>query len=135
MTDHFYWIWIIFLLFPLVRIIQRYLRKRNMRNYPESTEKQLEMQLKTNSSETIDAPRRNLARPETKDMLVLGELNRGAKNFETVQKITGLKRDELIPILDDLEKRGLIRTEQKSGFFGTKVELYVTDKGFQEYYA
>jgi len=135
MTDHFYWIWIIFLLFPLVRIIQRYLRKRNMRNYPESTEKQLEMQLKTNSSETIDAPRRNLARPETKDMLVLGELNRGAKNFETVQKITGLKRDELIPILDDLEKRGLMRTEQKSGFFGTKIELYVTDKGFQEYYA
>ncbi len=135
MTDHFYWIWIIFLLFPLVRIIQRYLRKRNMRNYPESTEKQLEMQLKTNSSETIDAPRRNLARPETKDMLVLGELNRGAKNFETVQKITGLKRDELIPILDDLEKRGLIRVEQKSGFLGTKVELYVTDKGFQEYYA
>ncbi len=135
MTDHFYWIWIIFLLFPLVRIIQRYLRKRNMRNYPESSEKQLEMQFKTNSSQTIDAPRRNLARPETKDMLVLGEINRGAKSFEKIQKITGLERDELIPILDDLEKRGLMRTVQKSGFLGTKVELYVTDKGFQEYYA
>ncbi len=135
MTDHFYWIWIIFLLFPLVRIIQRYLRKRNMRKYPESTEKQLEMQFKTNSSQTIDAPRRNLARPETKDMLVLGELNRGAKSFEKIHKITGLERDELISILDDLEKRGLMRTEQKSSFFGTKVELYVTDKGFQEYYA
>ena len=135
MTDHFYWIWIIFLLFPLVRIIQRYLRKRNMRNYPESSEKQLEMQFKTNSSQMIDAPRRNLARPETKDMLVLGELNRGAKSFEKIQKITGLERDELISILDDLEKRGLMRTEQKSSFFGTKIELYVTDKGFQEYYA
>ncbi len=135
MTDHFYWIWIIFLLFPLVRIIQRYLRKRNMRNYPESTEKQIEMQFKTNSSQTIDAPRRNLARPETKDMLVLGELNRGAKSFEKIQKITGLERHELISILDDLEKRGLMRTVQKSGFLGTKVELYVTDKGFQEYYA
>jgi len=135
MTDHFYWIWIIFLLFPLVRIIQRYLRKRNMRNYPESSEKQLEMQFKTNSSQMIDAPRRNLARPETKDMLVLGELNRGAKSFEKIHKITGLERDELISILDDLEKRGLMRTEQKSSFFGTKVELYVTDKGFQEYYA
>ncbi len=135
MTDHFYWIWIIFLLFPLVRIIQRYLRKRNMRNYPESSEKQIEMQFKTNSSQTIDAPRRNLARPETKDMLVLGELNRGAKSFEKIQKITGFERHELISILDDLEKRGLMRTEQKSGFFGTKIELYVTDKGFQEYYA
>jgi len=135
MTDHFYWIWIIFLLFPLVRIIQRYLRKRNMRNYPESPEKQLEMQFKTNSGQTIDAPRRNLARPETKDMIVLGEINRGAKSFEKIQKITGFKRDELISILDDLEKRGLMRTVQKSGFLGTKVELYVTDKGFQEYYA
>jgi len=135
MTDHFYWIWIIFLLFPLVRIIQRYLRKRNMRNYPESPEKQIEMQLKTNSSETMDAPRRNLTKPETKDMLVLGELNRGAKNFETVQKITGLEHDELISILDDLEKRGLMRVEKKSSFFGTKIELYVTDKGFQVYYS
>ena len=135
MTDHFYWIWIIFLLFPLVRIIQRYLRKRNMRNYPESSEKQLEMQLQTNPSETIGMHRRNLTRPETKDMLVLGELNRGAKSFEKIHKITGLERDELISILDDLEKRGLMRTEQKSSFFGTKVELYVTDKGFQEYYA
>jgi len=135
MTDHFYWIWIIFLLFPLVRIIQRYLRKRNMRNYPESPEKQIEMQLKTNSSETMDAPRRNLTKPETKDMLVLGELNRGAKNFETIQKITGLEHDELISILDDLEKRGLMRVEKKSSFFGTKIELYVTDKGFQVYYS
>ncbi len=135
MTDHFYWIWIIFLMFPLIRIIQRYLRKRNMQNYPQSSEKHLEMQLKTNSSETIDAPRRNLTKPETKDMLVLGELNRGAKNFETIQKITGLEHDELISILDDLEKRGLMRVEKKSSFFGTKIELYVTDKGFQVYYS
>jgi len=135
MTDHFYWIWIIFLMFPLIRIIQRYLRKRNMQNYTKSSEKHLEMQLQTNSSETIDTPRRNLTRPETKDMLVLGELNRGAKNFETIQKITGMERDELISILDDLEKRGLMRVEKKSGFLGTKIELYVTDKGFQVYYS
>ena len=135
MTDHFYWIWIIFLMFPLIRIIQRYLRKRNMQNYPQSSEKHLEMQLQTNSSETIDAPRRNLTKPETKDMLVLGELNRGAKNFETIQKITGMERDELISILDDLEKRGMMRVEKKSGFFGTKIVLYVTDKGFQVYYS
>ncbi len=122
-------------MFPLIRIIQRYLRKRNMQNYTQSSEKHLEMQLQTNSSETIDAPRRNLTKPETKDMLVLGELNRGAKNFEKMQKITGLEHDELISILDDLEKRGLMRVEKKSVFFGTKIELYVTDKGFQVYYS
>ncbi len=135
MSDHFYWIWIIFLMFPLIRIIQRYLRKRNMQNITEPSEKHLEMQLKTNSSETLDTPTRNLAKPETKDMLVLGELNRGAKNFETMKKITGLERDELISILDDLEKRGLMRVEKKSGVLGTKIELYVTDKGFQVYYS
>jgi len=135
MTDHFYWIWLIFLMFPLIRIIQRYLRKRNMQKPTQSSEKHIEMQLKTNSSETLDTPRRNLARPETKDMLVLGELNRGAKNFGTMQKITGLERDELISILDDLEKRGLMRVEKKSGPFGTKIELYVTDKGFKVYYS
>ena len=135
MTDHFYWIWVIFLMFPLIRIIQRYLRKRNMQNYTQSSKKHLEMQLQTNSGETIDAPRRNLTKPETKDMLILGELNRGAKNFEKIQKITGLEHDELISILDDLEKRGLMRVEKKSGFFGTKIELYVTDKGFQVYYS
>jgi len=135
MTDHFYWIWIIFLMFPLIRIIQRYLRKRNVQNITQSSEKNLEIPLKTNSSEALDAPRRNLAKPETKDMLVLGELNRGAKNFKTMQKITGLERDELISILDDLEKRGLMRVEKKSGLTGTKIELYVTDEGFKVYYS
>lgn len=135
MTDHFYWIWIIFLMFPLIRIIQRYLRKRNMQNYTQSSEKHLEMQLQTNPSETIGTPRRNLTQPETKDMQVLGELNREPKSFEKMQKITGLERDELISILDDLEERGLMRVEKKSGFFGTKIVLYVTDKGFKVYYS
>ncbi len=135
MTDHFYWIWIIFMMYPIIRIIQRFLRKRKMQNYSKSSEKQLEVQLETNSSETIIAPRRNLTKPETKDMLVLGELNRGVRNFEKLQKITGLKRDKLVSILDDLEKKGLMRVEQKSSLTGTKIELYVTDKGFREYYA
>ena len=135
MADHFYWIWIIFLLFPLARIIQRYMRKRQIQNSPESSEKHIEMQFKTNQSETINAPQRNLAKPETKNMLVLGELNRGIKNFQKMQKNTGFKREELISILDDLEKRGLMRTEQKSGLFGPTVLLYATDEGFKEYYS
>lgn len=135
MTDHFYWIWLIFLLFPLARVVQHYIRKRNMQNYNKSPEKRVEMQFEKTSTNTIEKPVRNLARPETKDMLVLGELNRGAKNFEKIQKNTGLERDELVSILDDLEKRGLMRVEQKSGLFGSKVELYTTDKGLREYYS
>ncbi len=116
---------------PLVRIIQGYIRKRNNPNYGKSPEKRVGMQFER--ADTIEKPVRNLARPETKDMLVLGELNRGAKNFENIQQITGLERDELISIFDDLVKRGLMRVEEKSGPFGPKVELYVTDKGFKEY--
>ena len=142
MTEHLYWIWAIFFIIPLVSIIRRYLRKRNMQNFSKSSEQYHQMQFQTNSSE-IETPRRNFlepepkseSKPETKDIQVLGELNRGAKNFEKIQKITGLERDELASILEDLEKRGLMKVEEKSGLFGPKVELYLTDKGFKEYYS
>ena len=67
---------------------------------------------------------------ETKHLLVLERMNRGAENFKKIQKITGLERDELVSILEDLEKRGLMKVEEKSGLFGSKVELYLTDKGY-----
>ena len=66
---------------------------------------------------------------ETKHLRVLEIMNRGVKKFENIQQITGLKRDELVSILDDLEKRGLMIVEPKSGLLGPKVELYATDKG------
>jgi len=132
MTEHFYWIWAIFLIIPLVSIIRRYLRKHNMQNFNKSSEKHYEMQFKTNPSK-IEMPRRNLLepepKPETKDMQVFEALNYGAKNFEKIQKITGLEREELTSILEDLEKRGLMKVEEKSCLFGPKVELYLTDKG------
>ena len=140
MTEHLYWIWAIFFIIPLVSIIRRYLRKRNMQNFSKSSEQYHEMQFKTNSSK-IETPRRNLQQPEpepkheTKDMQVFEALNYGAGNFEKIQKITGLERDELVSILDDLEKRGLMIVKQKSGLFGSKVELHATDKGIKEYYS
>jgi len=140
MTEHLYWIWAIFFIIPLVSIIRRYLRKRNMQNFSKSSEQYHEMQFKTNSSR-IETPRRNLLEPEpepkhqTKDMQVFDVLNHGAGNFEKIQKITGLEHDELVSILDDLVKRGLMIVKQKSGLFGPKVELYATDKGIKEYYS
>ena len=140
MTEHFYWIWAIFFIIPLVSIIRRYLRKRNMQNFSKSSEQYHEMQFKTNSSK-IETPRQNLLepepepKPETKDMQVFEVLNYGAGNFEKIQKITGLKHDELVSILEDLEKRGMIKVEEKSGLFGSKIELYPTKKGIKEYYS
>ncbi len=66
---------------------------------------------------------------ETKHLRVLEIMNRGAKKFENIQEIAGLERDELVSILDDLEKRGLMIVKQKTGLLGPKVELYATDKG------
>jgi predicted transcriptional regulator len=111
-----------------------------VQNSSKSPEQYHEMQFQTNSSK-IETPRRNLLEPEpepkheTKDMQVFDVLNYGAENFEKIQKITGLKHDELVSILDDLEKRGLMIVKQKSGLFGPKVELHATDKGIKEYYS
>ena len=66
---------------------------------------------------------------ETKHLRVLEIMNRGVKKFENIQEIAGLERDELVSILDDLEKRGLMIVETKSGLLGPKVELYATDEG------
>ena len=140
MTEHLYWIWAIFFIIPLVSIIRRYLRKRNMQNFSKSSEQYHEMQFKTNSSR-IETRRRNLLEPEpepkhkTKDMQVFDVLNYGAENFEKIQKITGLERDELVSILEDLEKKGMMKVEEKSGLFGSKIELYPTKKGIKEYYS
>ena len=140
MTEHFYWIWAIFFIIPFISIIRRYLRKRNTQNFSKSPEQYHEMQFQTNSSK-IETPRRNLLEPEpepkyeTKDMQVFEVLNYGAGNFEKIQKITGLERDELTSILEDLEKRGLMKVEEKSGLFGSKIELYPTNKGIKEYYS
>jgi len=140
MTELFYWIWAIFFIIPLVSIIRRYLRKRNMQNSSKSSEQYHEMQFKTNSSK-IETPRQNLLEPEpepkheTKDMQVFEVLNYGAENIEKIQKITGLEHDELVSILEDLEKKGIIKIEEKSGMLGSKIELYPTKKGIKEYYS
>ena len=139
MTEHFYWIWAIFFIIPFISIIRRYLRKRNTQNFSKSPEQYHEMQFQTNSSK-IETPRQNLEpepepKHETKDMQVFEVLNHGAGNFEKIQKITGLKHDELVSILEDLEKRGMMKVEEKSGLLGSKIELYPTKKGIKEYYS
>ncbi|NQZ55774.1 MAG: hypothetical protein HRS51_04655 [Candidatus Nitrosopelagicus sp.] len=68
-------------------------------------------------------------------MQVFEVLNYGAGNFEKIQKITGLKHDELVSILEDLEKKGMMKVEEKSGLLGSKIELYPTKKGIKEYYS
>ena len=147
MEADFSWMYlIIFLMIPLARIIPRILKKlksgnsesqeipqrqfeSNFNRYEDQSDKQFE----SNSTEYQEPPKSS--KPQTKNMLVLGELHRGVKQFEDIQKNTGLTTGELNSILEDLENNGLMKAQQKSGLFGMKTELVPTDKGFKEYYS
>ena len=68
-------------------------------------------------------------------MKVLGNMHNGANTFDKIQKQTKITVEELNRILEDLEKKEMIRVVKKSGMFGEKIELYSTDKGFRAYYS
>ncbi|MCH7877274.1 MAG: hypothetical protein IIA20_03450 [Thaumarchaeota archaeon] len=67
-------------------------------------------------------------------MQVLGELNRGVKDFNKIQKNLDMDNQKLEKILKDLEEQKLMKVVKKKGFSGIKVELYATDEGFKRYY-
>ena len=147
MEADFSWVYlIIFLMIPLARILPRVLRKLKTGDFDSQNisqrqygsdfgrfEKQSDEQFKSNTSEYQEPPKSS--KPQTKNMLVLGELHRGVRQFENIQKNTGLTTEELNSILEDLENNGLMKPQQKSGLFGMKTELVPTDKGFKEYYS
>ena len=69
---------------------------------------------------------------EPKDVIVLGSIRRGKKKFSNIQNETKITAEELNTILEDLEKKGYIRVEEKKGWFGKKIELKITENGSNE---
>ena len=69
---------------------------------------------------------------EAKDLIVLGAINNGAKQFDKISKITKIKHEELNTILEKLESRGFISLHEKKGWLGKKIEINVTEKGNRE---
>ena len=139
MDPSFSWIYLIFFLaIPLARIIPRIIARRRMTNPDERFQNNFEYRgekIPETRGEKIPETREKNPKPKTKSMMVLGELNNGTRTFEKVQKNTGLDSEELNKILENLEKQGLLKVQQKQGLFGLKVELYPTEKGFKEYYS
>ena len=135
------WIYLIFLLVPLSKILPRLIKKWKLKK-SGTIEQPLDNQFQV-SNNTISESSRELFRaqpqrepkPKSTDMLVLGELNHGTKNFDVLQKKLGIDNEPLNFILEDLENQGLIRVEQKQGLFGPKVELYPTEEGTKKYYS
>ncbi|MCE2506110.1 MAG: hypothetical protein J4F36_06525 [Nitrosopumilaceae archaeon] len=129
---NFSWIYlIIFLAIPLSRIIPRILAKRRQASGNYST-------FEKPTQENVDVVRLEREPPtksQTKDMQVLGIMHQGANTFDKIQRSVKMENKELDSILQDLEKRNLIKVVNKQGMFGPKIELYSTDKGFKEYYS
>ena len=69
---------------------------------------------------------------EAKDLIVLGAINNGVKQFNKISTVTKIKPEELDDILEKLEDRGLITVQEKKGWLGKKIELTVTEKGSME---
>ena len=133
------WIFVFFAILMIARIVPRMIRGRKniLPQQAGSTKPHMVTESRPEQSFVKESrpepPFVKDAKPETKDMLVLGELNRGATTFGEIKKNTGLDSKELDSILKGLETRRLIRIEKVKGLLGIRIELYPTEKGFREY--
>ena len=69
---------------------------------------------------------------ESKDLIVLGAINNGTKQFDKISKITKIEPKTLNAILEKLEERGFIVAKEKKGWLGKKIEINITEKGSNE---
>ncbi len=133
------WIFVFFAILMIARIVPRMIRgKKNiLPQQAGSTKPHMVTESRPEQSFVKESrpepPFVKDAKPQTKDMLVLGELNRGATTFGEIKKNTGLDSKELDSILKRLETRRLMRIEKVKSLLGIKIELYPTEKGFREY--
>jgi len=138
--DGFAWIYLVFfLVIPLSRILPRLIRKWKEKNQGEP---ERFTQTYQSTNETIaESPQKTHQEipkemsPQTLDMLVLGELNRGTRNFNSIQRNLGIDNEPLEKALQSLEDQGLMEVRQKQGLTGPKIELIPTEKGFKKFYS
>ena len=68
-----------------------------------------------------------------KEKIVLGLLLTNITKFEEIQKRGNLSTNNLDTILQDLEKKGLMKPIEKTGPFGKSIQLRITEKGAAEF--
>jgi predicted HTH transcriptional regulator len=132
------WIFVFFVILMVVRIVPRIIKQRKMnlqRGESITAEKPFFTDPRNQPfvKEAKDQPFAKETKSESKDMVVLGQINRGYKTFGEIRKKTGLDSEEINSILEDLENRGLMKVQKKQGLLGIKVELLPTEKGYREY--
>jgi hypothetical protein len=140
--DGFAWIYLVFfLIIPLSRILPKLVQKWKEKN--QGVPEQITQKTYQTTEESFTEPppidkREDIPRdmkPLTLDMLVLGELNRGTKNFNSIQRNLDIDSKVLDKTLQSLEKQGLMKVQNKQGLLGPKVELVPTEKGFKKFYS
>ena len=140
--EGFAWIYLVFfLVIPLSRILPRIIKKWKEKN--RGAPEQFTQKTYQSTNETIAEPTQKTYReeipremnPQTLDMLVLGELNRGTKNFASIQRNLGIDNEPLEKALQSLEEQGLMKIQHKQGLLGPKIELIPTEEGFKKFYS
>ena len=138
---------LIFLIIPLARIVPRLLRraglKENISARPESPRGNFFQESsspdtfrESSSSDNFqESPRREEFSTKNwpKEKIVLGLLLTNITKFEEIQKRGNLSTNNLDTILQDLEKKGLMKPIEKSGPFGKSIQLRITEKGAAEF--
>ena len=150
----FIWIYLVFFMIPLARVIPRLIRKWQNKNNPvsenqykqdfqrpEQKQPQFERQETFERSESFEREsierehsfEKSDEKPLNQKMMVLGEINRGVKDFNQIQKITNIDNQKLENILKGFEDDGLMRVVKKDGIMGSKIEMHPTEKGYKKF--
>ena len=145
----FIWIYLVFFMIPLARVIPRLIRKWQNKNNPvsenqykqdfqrpEQKQPQFERPKTFERSESFEREHsfeKSDEKPLNQKMMVLGEINRGVKDFNQIQKITNIDNQKLENILKGFEDDGLMRVVKKDGIMGSKIEMHPTEKGYKKF--
>lgn len=147
----FIWIYLVFFMIPLARVIPRLIRKWKNKNNPisenqyrQNFQKPEQRQNQFNRPETFERVEsiegkhsfeksESDEKPLDQKMMVLGEINRGVKDFNQIQRITNIDNQKLENILKNFEDDGLMRVVKKDGIMGSKIEIHPTEKGYKKF--
>ena len=139
------WIFLlIFLIIPLARILPRILKrtgfKENISAHLESPRENFFKESdsadnfkESPSREELPSREEFSTRNWSTEKIVLGLLMTSISKFEDLQKRGNLSANNLDRILQNLEKKGFMTPVEKSGPFGTSIQLKITEKGANEF--
>ena len=148
MEENYSWIYLlIFMIIPLARILPRLLRRVGLKqdisarpetprgNFFQESPSADNFRESSSSDNFQESPRREEFSTKNwpKEKIVLGLLMTNISKFEELQKKGNISTNNLDTILQDLEKKGLMRPVEKSGPFGKSIQLRITEKGAAEF--